>query len=96
MLVLKPRYCFRAKLSAEDVCRTENSLDRLDNISSSSYLLLRIKDKQKDITCLIITHHILTLWFILEVTQIDCIKSFKFKEHREVGFLEPPFLDRFS
>ena len=35
--ILKPRNCCRAILSAEDVCRTENFLDRLDNISSSSY-----------------------------------------------------------
>ena len=35
--------CCRAKLSAEDVCRTDNFLDRLDNISSSSTLLLWIK-----------------------------------------------------
>ena len=33
--ILKPRKCCRAKLSAEDVCRTENFLYKLDNISSS-------------------------------------------------------------
>ena len=41
--ILKPRNCCHAKLSAEDVCRTDNFLNRLDNISSSSYLLLWIK-----------------------------------------------------
>ena len=38
--ILKPRNCCRAMLSADNVCRTENFLDRLDNFSSSSYLLL--------------------------------------------------------
>ena len=30
----------------------------------------------------------------LEVSQIDSKKSFKFKDHREVGFLDPLFQDR--
>ena len=60
--ILKPRNCCRAKLSAEDVCRTDNFLDRLDNISSSSYFY-GLKYKQLDISCLIITYRIFTLWF---------------------------------
>jgi len=32
----------------------------------------------------------------LDLGQIDCKKSFKFQEHREVGFLEPLFYNRLS
>ena len=41
--ILKTGNFCSVKLSAEDVCRTDNFLDRLDNISTSSYLLLWIK-----------------------------------------------------
>ena len=33
---------------------------------------------------------------LLDVDQIDCKKSFKFQEYREVGFLKPLFYNRLS